>query len=83
MPLREYVADDGQAGCPACRTPFERLESAADEPLRACPRCGAAVRRVISAPRVGGSQTGFDQRAKSAGFHKLQRIGQGEYEKKY
>jgi predicted nucleic acid-binding Zn ribbon protein len=54
-----------------------------DEPLKQCPRCGAAVEKVISAPSVGASKSGMDDRAKQAGFHKLKRTGKGEYEKKY
>jgi hypothetical protein len=51
--------------------------------LRVCPRCGDAVRRVYSPPSVGRSQGAFDDRAKHAGFHKLKRLGKGEYEKQY
>jgi hypothetical protein len=41
------------------------------------------VVKVVSRPAVGGSSSGFDDRAKSAGFHKLKRLGKGEYEKQY
>jgi predicted nucleic acid-binding Zn ribbon protein len=55
----------------------------ADPPLEKCPECGAAVSRIVSRPSVGGSKSSLDQRAKAAGFTKLQRLGKGEYEKKY
>jgi hypothetical protein len=32
---------------------------------------------------VGASQTGADDHAKRAGFHKLKKISHGEYEKIY
>lgn len=48
-----------------------------------CPRCGAPVEKQWSAPRVGHSVSNFDDRARSAGFHKLKKTGTGEYEKKY
>ncbi len=83
MPIYEYQAVDSNQACSLCRGGFESLQRMADDPLRVCPDCGAPVRRLISAPAVGGSQSGFDDRAKRAGFHKLQRLGKGEYEKKY
>lgn len=83
MPIREYEADDPRRGCEHCRTRFERLEDVKAEPLRRCPECGGDIRRAISAPTVGSSKSGFDDRAKSAGFHKLKKTGKGEYEKQY
>jgi hypothetical protein len=41
------------------------------------------VKKLISTPAIGGSQSGFDDRAKSSGFHKLKKLGTGEYEKLY
>ncbi len=83
MPLFEYEAADAAQACPRCRQPFEVLRRLSDPPLTNCPDCGAPVRKLISAPSVGASRSGFDDRAKQAGFHKLQRVGKGEYEKKY
>ena len=83
MPIYEYEAVDPNRACAACRTRFEILCRISDPPLTACPACGAPVRKLISAPAVGGSQSNFDDRAKSAGFHKLKKLGQGEYEKQY
>ena len=42
-----------------------------------------SLKKMISAPSVGASQSNFDDRAKNAGFHKLQKLGKGEYEKQY
>lgn len=41
MPTYEY-------DCPKCGR-FERFQSITAKPLRKCPRCGAAVKRLISA----------------------------------
>ena len=62
---------------------FERIELLNEEPLKACPACGAPVKRQISAPRVGTSESGFDDKAKHAGFSKLRRTGKGEYKQDY
>jgi putative FmdB family regulatory protein len=83
MPIYEYEAVDGRHACDDCRAGFEALQTLSEPALRVCPRCGAAVRKRISAPAVGGSKSGLDDRAKAAGFHKLQRLGKGEYERKY
>lgn len=83
MPIREYQAKDQVRGCAQCRRPFEQFERSVQAPLEKCPQCGAPVERLISAPAVGASRSGFDARAKSAGFHKLKKLGHGEYEKQY
>jgi putative FmdB family regulatory protein len=83
MPIYEYQARHETASCAHCAKPFECLQRISDPPIEKCPKCGASVVKIISAPAVGSSKSGFDQRAKAAGFTKLQRLGKGEYEKKY
>ena len=83
MPIREYRASDAEKSCDHCRGGFERIEGIEAKPLESCPRCGAAIQRQLSAPNVGGSRSGLDQRAKSAGFTKFDKLGSGEYEKKF
>jgi putative FmdB family regulatory protein len=83
MPIHEYRAADPENACQYCRNGFERLEKLNAPPLMKCERCGAEVARLISAPRVGASRSGADDRAKHAGFHKLKKISKGEYEKVY
>lgn len=83
MPIREYQAKEDGRGCPQCRLPFERIERLRAQPLTHCPACGAGLTRLISAPRVGASRSGADDRARGAGFHKLKKISKGEYEKMY
>lgn len=83
MPIREYRTVNLKNCCDHCKAGFERLESMSAEPLSTCPRCGGVVERQFSAAQVGGSQSSFDQRAKEAGFSKLDKLSKGEYERKY
>ena len=83
MPIYEYQAVSPTDACAHCANGFETLQRMSEAPLTACPQCGHPVRKQISAPAVGASNSNFDQRAKSAGFQKLKRLGKGEYEKQY
>lgn len=83
MPIYEYMAVDKKTSCPKCKDGFETLQQLRDEPLKKCPDCDSPVSKQISAPAVGASQSGFDDRAKNAGFQKLKKISKGEYEKQY
>ena len=83
MPLREYICRDEERNCDFCKAGFEHLEKLDQPPLESCPRCGAFVDRRISPPSFGASKSGLDDRAQRAGFHKLRKLGRGEYEKQY
>ncbi len=83
MPIYEYQAAEGGKGCPFCAGGFERMQSIGEPKLTKCPKCGAPVVRLISAPSLGRSASSLDDRAKAAGFTKLKRLGKGEYEKQY
>lgn len=83
MPIYEYQAREDTTSCAHCRDGFEVLQPLSEAALRQCPQCGAAVSRCYSAPAVGRSASGLDDRAKAAGFTKLKRLGKGEYEKQY
>jgi putative FmdB family regulatory protein len=83
MPIREYQAKDHGKGCAFCRAGFEKIQRLNEKPLEKCPFCGAELKLLISAPSIGPSKTGLDDRAKSTGFHKLKKLGKGEYEKLY
>ena len=83
MPIYCYEPRDGAAGCEHCRAGFEVLQDLDEPALTQCPECGAPVERVIAPPRIGRSISALDDRAKAAGFSKLQRLGKGEYEKVY
>ena len=83
MPIREYCAIDPDKSCTHCKAGFEQVEQMETLASTTCPECGSKIQRQISASSVGGSNSGFDDRAKSAGFKKLEKLGSGEYEKKY
>lgn len=83
MPIYEFIAKDPNKSCPVCRQGFELLLRVNQCPPALCPDCGVPVRKCISVPNVGVSVSNFDDRAKSTGFHKLKKTGQGEYEKLY
>lgn len=83
MPIYVYQVSEGQAGCEKCKAGFEEIEPLSAKPLDKCPVCGASVERVPTAPNVGFSESGLDDRAKAAGFTKLKKIGTGEYERQY
>ena len=55
------------------------------EPLAACPDCGAAVVRVISAPNlaVGNAHVLKDGHAAKHGFTQYRKVGKGVYEKAF
>jgi putative FmdB family regulatory protein len=54
MPTYEYR-------CPACQHEFEKLQKMSDEPVAACPECGAPAERLLS----GGAGLLF----KGSGFY--------------
>jgi putative FmdB family regulatory protein len=83
MPVYVYEAIEASKHCRHCAGGFEIVQSMHDPRLSACPQCGAPVRRIITAPIIGRSKSMLDDRAKSAGFTKLKRLGKGEYEKVY
>jgi predicted nucleic acid-binding Zn ribbon protein len=83
MPLYVYKAKEVAQACPYCVNGFEQLEALGGAPMLRCPRCGSPVEKQWTAPRVGRSASGFDDRARGAGFHKLKKTGTGEYEREY
>ncbi len=83
MPIREYKAIEAKKACRHCINSFEEME-AMDAPARKiCPRCGEKVERQLSAPNVASSSSGLHDRAKNSGFTTYEKLGEGEYEKKY
>ena len=54
MPTYEYE-------CRVCNHTFEKFQSMSDDPVRVCPKCGGAVRRLIG----GGTGVIF----KGSGFY--------------
>lgn len=83
MPIYLYQAKNEGKGCDYCRGGFELLQKVTDEALKNCPKCGIAVRKVISGFILGFSKTALDRKAKEKGFHKLKKVDKGKYEKLY
>ncbi len=83
MPIREYSAADPKNSCARCKAGFERVEPMDCPAFPVCPECGNPVERQLAATNVGGSKSNFDDSAKSSGFIKYEKLGDGEYEKKY
>jgi len=84
MPTYEYVSRDPQRACKHCRDPFEVRQSMRDAPLRACPRCGAPLERLISACAVNTrSEKSMlsDRNLREKGFSKFVKEGEGRYRK--
>ena len=52
MPLYEYQ-------CDACAHRFEQIQKFSDPPPASCPRCGGAVRKLVSSPAIQFKGTGW------------------------
>jgi hypothetical protein len=83
MPTYDYEPVDPAQACDYCAGGFSRTEPMTASRLTTCPQCGATIRHVFNTPGIGPSATSLDRQAKDAGFHKLKRLGKGEYEKQY
>jgi len=84
MPIYVYKAKDHTrpCDCDCCRGGIEVWHKPGAA-LQRCPICGRTVEKAISSFFIGLSRTGLDQRAREKRFHKLKRLGEGEYEKIY
>jgi putative FmdB family regulatory protein len=83
MPIYEYQATDPKHACPHCHEAFDCIRQLSDPPLTRCPECGNSIKKLISSPAIGASNSNFDEKAKTAGFKKYKKLGKGEYEKQY
>ena len=52
MPLYEYQ-------CDACEHGFEHIQKFSDPLLTVCPKCGGAVRKLVSSPAIKFKGTGW------------------------
>jgi putative FmdB family regulatory protein len=52
MPLYEYE-------CYVCSNRFERIQRVSDDPVKVCPECGGAVRRLLGAPALQFKGSGW------------------------
>lgn len=83
MPIYRYLPVDSLPGCAECGPGIELLQRISDAPLTACPSCGTAVARVLSAPQVvsGGAHLLRESHVAKHGFTQYRRAGKGVYEK--
>ena len=79
MPLYEYKPTTDR-GCAFCRDGFEVRQSVSVQPLTACPRCGAPVRKVPTSFSVGRDILSTSN-LKDHGFTRLRKVDKGVYEK--
>lgn len=81
MPIYAYQAL--ATGCGYCEAGFDQLQKLADPELSQCPRCGAGVQRLLSAPAlaIGGQHLLNEKRLGDKGFTQYRKIGKGVYEK--
>jgi len=83
MPTYDYRATDVEKACDHCRENFEVIQRMADDPLTACPECGAAIARIIGAAgylsKGVGEKKLTDKALKNAGFKKFVKEGPGKY----
>lgn len=52
MPLYEYQ-------CDACTHRFEVIQKFSDAPIDVCPKCGGAVKKLLSSPAIQFKGTGW------------------------
>jgi putative FmdB family regulatory protein len=52
MPLYEYQ-------CDACAHRFEVIQKFSDSPIDLCPKCGGAVKKLLSSPAIQFKGTGW------------------------
>ncbi|MHC4442580.1 MAG: FmdB family zinc ribbon protein [Planctomycetota bacterium] len=83
MPVYEYRARNDADACDYCRRVFEVAQSMKDEPLKACPKCGRPVQRIISQCSVSTAKSVktmlSDKNLKDKGFTKLVNEGDGKF----
>lgn len=81
MPIYTYRSTE--SGCGYCAAGFDLLQKLADAELTACPRCGAPVKKQLSAPAlaIGGAHLLNEKRVGDKGFTQYRKIGKGVYEK--
>jgi len=81
MPIYEYQAT-GEPNCAFCADRFEVLAKIHDEPLAACPRCGAPVERCVSAPNLARPAPSMKEaNLEKHGFTQYRKVEKGVYEK--
>ncbi len=78
-PLYEYAPISGH--CEQCEGSFPIMQRMADAKLTACPTCGQACERMVSAPALGGKYSMTPGAIKSSGMTQYKKSGDGVYER--
>lgn len=83
MPIYVYQAINQEHSCNHCGSEFEIFQSMAEQPLSACPQCGAQIHRIIQPVGVtmGKKHLLDDGNLKKHGFTKLVNEGSGKFRK--
>lgn len=83
MPIYVYQAEDVSSSCEFCAAGFEFMPRSSDVTLERCPKCRAAVHRVLSAVSIGSSEKGLldDGNVAKAGFSIYRKSDEGTYER--
>lgn len=79
MPIYVYAPLSG--ACDRCGGRFECIQRIADAKITACPDCGQACERQISAVALGGKYSTSDAAVKNSGMTKYRKAGDGVYER--
>ena len=79
MPVYEYSPQSGD--CRQCGGLFTCIQRIADEKLAACPTCGQACERRISAVALGGKYSMTQSKIEQSGFTQYKKSGDGVYER--
>ena len=83
MPTYVYEVVEGEDGCPTCNLSFEVSHSMKEAGPEACPRCGARIRRRLTAVGITGRHNEkrilSDDNIKRHGFKKLVNEGDGKF----
>lgn len=81
MPIYEYRPVK-ESNCDFCAGGFELLRKISDSELTACPECGLAIERVLSAPNLAKSDTSLNPaNMEKHGFTQYRKSSKGVYEK--
>ena len=79
MPLYDYAPTSGQCG--QCNGRFEVFQKISEPRLAACPQCGQACERLVSAVTITGKYSTSNSRVKELGMTKYVKAGDGVYER--
>jgi putative FmdB family regulatory protein len=81
VPIYEYEPA-GDNHCAFCRGGFDLLRKLSEPPLTSCPKCGAPVKRKISAPNLATSTPSLSEsNIEKHGFTQYRKVEKGVYEK--